>query len=83
MELPENGNRVGLGFSCHGGKQVSVVRPFKDIFRSEGFINSTPNEADAILEDKPECEGPSFVTPGVVVKNWTSVDIPNCIHISK
>ena len=34
-------------------------------------------------EDKIEDEGPSFVTPGVVMKNWTAVDVPHCVHISK
>lgn len=63
--------------------QASNVRPFNDIFRSGGFINMMSSEVDAMLGDKPEDEGLSFVTPGVVVKNWTTVNIPSCTHISK
>lgn len=85
IELPENGNRTGLGFVGSSGKQVqaSIVRPFNDIFRSGGFINMMSSEEDAIVEDKPEDEGLSFVTPGIIVKNWTTVNIPSCVHIPK
>lgn len=83
VELPDNGNRTGLGFDYQVGKQASVARPFKDTFRSGGFISTTPDEVVAILEDETEVEGPSFVTPRVIVKNWTIVDIPSCTHISK
>lgn len=84
IELPENVNHAGLGFVGSNGKQVQtlVVRPFKDIFHSGEFINMVTNEEDT-CEDRPGDEGPSFVTPGVVMKNWTTVDVPSCIHISK
>ncbi|XP_050898072.1 uncharacterized protein LOC127104970 [Lathyrus oleraceus] len=64
IELPENVNHTGLGFV--GGKQVqtSMVRPFKDIFHSGGFINMVAVEEDT-FEKKTEDEGPRFVTPGL------------------
>ena len=62
--------------------QASVIRPFKDIFHNGGFINMVTNEEDT-NEDELEDEGPNFVTPGVVMKNWTTVDVPSCVHISK
>lgn len=84
IELPENVNHAGLGFVSNSGKQVqaSVVRPFSDIFHSGGFINMVTSEEDT-FEDKREDESPSFVRPGVVLKNWTTVDVPSCVQISK
>lgn len=82
IELPENVNHAGLGFVDGKQVQTSVVRPFKDIFHSGGFINMVAVEEDT-FEGKTEDEGPRFVTPGVVMKNWTAVDIPHCVHISK
>ncbi|XP_050890261.1 uncharacterized protein LOC127095640 [Lathyrus oleraceus] len=68
IELPENVNHAGLGFVDGKQVQTSVVRPFKDIFHSGGFINMVAVEEDT-FEGKTEDEGPRFVTPGVVMKN--------------
>ncbi|XP_050889657.1 uncharacterized protein LOC127094942 [Lathyrus oleraceus] len=64
IELPENVNHAGLGFVDGKQVQTSVVRPFKDIFHSGGFINMVAVEEDT-FEGKTEDEGPRFVTPGV------------------
>lgn len=40
------------------------------------------NEEDT-LEDKQRDEGPNLMAPDVVMKNWTTVDFPSCVHISK
>ncbi|XP_050915283.1 uncharacterized protein LOC127130288 [Lathyrus oleraceus] len=63
IELPENVNHAGLGFVDGKQVQTSVVRPFKDIFHSGGFINMVAVEEDT-FEGKTEDEGPRFVTPG-------------------
>ncbi|XP_050909462.1 uncharacterized protein LOC127123273 [Lathyrus oleraceus] len=73
IELPENVNHAGLGFVDGKQVQTSVVRPFKDIFHSGGFINMVAVEEDT-FEKKTEDEGPRFVTPGW---NLLQKQVPN------
>jgi hypothetical protein len=75
LQLPENKNKAGLGFTP--AARSSVARePFEDIFRSAGFIN-------AIIEDKGDEAPQSYVTPGGICNNWTAVDVPTVTHFSK
>ncbi|WJX45412.1 hypothetical protein P8452_32294 [Trifolium repens] len=74
----------GLGFfpSARSVKPSTVIGPIKGIFHSAGFIH-TPPEANAIIEDGSEEVAPSFVTHGVVCRNWVVVDVPSATHVSK
>ena len=80
LQLPENKDRSGLGFtpSTRMGKR----EPFEDVFRSAGFINAPP-EINAIIGDEDEGEPLSFVTPGGICHNWIVVDVPSATHLSK
>lgn len=40
-------------------------------------------EATAIVEDNPKDVTSDFVAHGVIRQNWTSVDVPVVVHISK
>ncbi|XP_050896495.1 uncharacterized protein LOC127103267 [Lathyrus oleraceus] len=89
IELPENVNHAGLGFVDGKQVQTSVVRPFKDIFHSGGFINMVAVEEDT-FEKKTEDEGPRFVTPGceprwvyVVKRDIQKMMDENVIHIQQ
>ncbi|GAU51646.1 hypothetical protein TSUD_414680 [Trifolium subterraneum] len=76
----------GLGFSPSSARAIvpnDGVRLIKDTFYSAGFIHPPSPEANAIIEDDSEEDSPSFVTHGVVCRNWIAVDIPYAIHISK
>ena len=35
------------------------------------------------MEDEAEPEIPNYVTHRVRVKNWITIDVPSCIHVSK
>ncbi|MCI63476.1 hypothetical protein A2U01_0084733, partial [Trifolium medium] len=37
----------------------------------------------AIIENGSEEAAPSFVTHGVVFRNWVAVDVPSATHVSK
>ncbi|MCI66739.1 hypothetical protein A2U01_0087997, partial [Trifolium medium] len=54
-----------------------------DTFYSAGFIHPPPPEANAIIEDGPEEDLPSFVTRGLARRNWIAVDVPSVTHLSK
>ncbi|MCI61505.1 hypothetical protein A2U01_0082762, partial [Trifolium medium] len=80
VTLPENKRHEGLGFSpsaARAAKSNVVMKTIKDTFYSAGFIHSPSTEANAIIEDDLEEESPSFVTHGVVCRNWTAVDVPS------
>ncbi|MCI90510.1 hypothetical protein A2U01_0111802, partial [Trifolium medium] len=65
--LPENKHREGLGFSPASRKVVessAAIKSIKDTFYSAGFIHPPSLEANAIIEDGPEEDLPSFVTRG-------------------
>jgi hypothetical protein len=66
LQLPENKNRSGLGFtqSTRMGKR----EPFEDVFSSAGFID-TPSEINVVIGDEDEEGPPSFVTPGGIFHN--------------
>ena len=82
---PVNRNETGLSFSM----KKEVVNPnlalskYQDIFHSAGYLHPTTPKINAILEDESEHEMSNFVTYGVRVQNWITVDVPSCIHISK
>jgi hypothetical protein len=80
LQLPENKDRSGLGFtpSTRMGKR----EPFEDVFRSAGFINAPP-ETNAIIGDEDEGEPLPFVTLGGICHNWIVVDVPSVTHLSK
>lgn len=44
---------------------------------------STQAQNTVILEDAPDEDLPSFVTPGAAAQNWTIVDVPSAIHLYK
>ncbi|MCI48428.1 hypothetical protein A2U01_0069671, partial [Trifolium medium] len=84
--LPENKHREGLGFSPTSEKVVessATIKSIKDTFHSAGFIHPTPPGVNAITKDGPEEDLPSFVTRGVALRNWITVDIPSVTHLSK
>jgi hypothetical protein len=84
--LPENKRREGLGFSPASEKVVepnATIKSIKDTFYSAGFIHPPSLEVNAITEDGPEEDLPSFVTRGVVCRNWIAVDVPSVTHLSK
>ena len=85
IDPPVNKNRTGLGFSLKNEvmKLKSSLSKSQDIFHSARYLHPTTLEANAILEDEPEIEMPNFVTHGVRVHNWITVDVPTCICISK
>ncbi|MCI32394.1 hypothetical protein A2U01_0053607, partial [Trifolium medium] len=66
--LPENKHRKGLGFSPASEKVVessAIIKSIEDTFYSAGFIHPPLPEVNAIVEDDPEEDLPSFVTRGV------------------
>ena len=81
VELAENKNKVGLGFSP-GAIQRDLNR-IQEVFHSVGFIHTKDRSATTILEDDEEQQVPDFVTRGSVCQNWISVDVPSIIHLSK
>jgi hypothetical protein len=81
--LPGNKHREGLGFSSASEKFLEPNATLKDIFYSAGFIHPPSPKANAITEDGPEEDLPSFVTRGAVCRNWTAVDVPSVTHLSK
>jgi hypothetical protein len=84
--LPENKRREGLGFSPASEKVVepnATIKSIKDTFYSAGFIHLPSLEVNAITEDGPEEDLPSFVTRGVVCRNWIAIDVPSVTHLSK
>jgi len=84
INFPENKHREGLGFSPSAitTKPGAVIEPIRDTFHSAEFIHS-PLEANAITEDNPEEMIPSFVTRGLICRNWVDVDVPYVTHLSK
>ncbi|XP_050919124.1 uncharacterized protein LOC127136630 [Lathyrus oleraceus] len=81
MELVENKNRAGLGFSP--GSTLRDLKRIQEVFHNIGFISSKDQSDVAILEDDEEQEAPNFVTHGSICKNWIDVDVPFVIHLSK
>ena len=87
VDPPVNKNRVGLGFSLKNDKGKSMklksaAGKYQDIFRSGGYLHPNVSEINAIEEDEAEPEMPNYVTHGVRVQNWITIDVPSCIHVS-
>lgn len=82
VEVAENRNRAGLGFSSGRQRQQQNFNhgTCPQLFQSGGFIHYP--EVDAILEEQAEPDRAGFVSHQRI-NNWTSVDIPSCLHISK
>ena len=83
-----NRNKAGLGYSVKNDKvetlkSKSIVSSYQDIFHSRGYLHPTVSGINAIVEDEEEQEMPNYVTPGVRVQNWVTIDVPSCIHVSK
>ena len=83
-----NKNRAGLGFSSRSGKSEglkskSSVNSYQDVFRNGGYLHPISSGINAVGEDEAEQEVPNYVTHGVRVQNWVTIDIPSCIHVSK
>ncbi|XP_058770183.1 uncharacterized protein LOC131643835 [Vicia villosa] len=86
LSPPDNKFREGLGFSptsARYSKQDTVTRPMQEIFHSGGFDHPTPPEVDAVIENDSEEDSSSFVVRGVACQNWSVVDVPSVVHISK
>ena len=64
-------------------KPKSALGKYQDIFHNVGYLHPTIIRINAILEGESEQEMPNYVTHGVRVQNWTTIDVPSCIHISK
>ncbi|XP_050889075.1 uncharacterized protein LOC127094261 [Lathyrus oleraceus] len=71
LDLQENKHREGLGFS-------PTSKKIEDR-RSE----DEAAEANAIVEDNPKDVPTDFIAHRVIRQNWTSVDVPIVVHISK
>ena len=83
-----NKNRTGMGFSSKNGKgkslkSKSTMSSYHDVLCSGGYLYPTDYDVNAIEEDDIEKEMPNYVTHGVRVKNWVTIDIPFFTHISK
>ena len=88
VDPPMNKNRVGLGFSVkinkgENMKPKSALGKYQDIFHIGGYLHPTFPRIIAILEGESEQEMPNYVTHGVRVQNWITIDVPSCSHISK
>ena len=88
VDPPVNKNRTGLGFSSKNGKGESLkskssVNSYHDVFRSGGYLHPIGSGINAVEEDEAEQEVPNYVTHGVRVQNWVTIDVPSCIHVSK
>ena len=88
VDPPVNKNRTGLGFSSRDGKgenlkSKSSVNNYHDVFRSGGYLHPIGSGINAVEEDEAEQEVPNYVTHGVRVQNWVTIDVPSCIHVSK
>ncbi|XP_050916698.1 uncharacterized protein LOC127131850 [Lathyrus oleraceus] len=81
VELAENRNRDGLGFSP--GITQRNLKQIQEMFHSVGFIHSKDRSTTASLEDPEEQGVPNFMTCGSMCQNWIDVDVPSVIHLSK
>ena len=83
IDPPVNRNGIGLGFSM----KKEIVKPksdlgkYQDIFHSGGYLHPTIPKINAILEGESEQQVPNYVTHGVRVQNWITIDVLSCIHI--
>ena len=87
MDPPVNKNRAGLGFFSNIGKgeglkSKSTVNSYQDVFRSGGYLHPIDSGINAVEEDEAEQEVLNYVTHGVCVQNWVTIDVPSCMHVS-
>ena len=88
VDPPVNKNRAGLGFFVKNNKD-EIIKPkyalgkYQDIFHSGGYLHPYASKINAILEGESEPGMLNYVTHGVRVQNWITIDVPSCIHISK
>ena len=83
-----NKNIASLGFSTKNGKGEimklkSALGKYHDIFHNGGYLHPTVPWINAILEGGEEQEMPNYVTHGVRVQNWITINVPYCIHVLK
>ena len=64
-------------------KSKSTMSSYHDVFRSGGYLHPTDSGVNAVEEDEAEQEMPNYVTHGVRVQNWVTIDVPSCVHVSK
>ena len=88
VDPPVNKNGAGLGFSSRNGKGESLkskssMNGYQDFFRSGGYLHPIGSGMNDVEEDEAEQEVPNYVTHGVRVQNWVTIDVPSCIHVSK
>ena len=88
MDPPVNKNKSGLGFSLKNDKgeslkSKSTMKSYHDVFHSGGYLHLIGSGINVVEEDEAEQEVPNYVTHGVRVQNWVTIDVPSCIHISK
>lgn len=85
VELPENKNRVGLGFSRYTTRRVLkhefVIRPIQEVFHSACFIHPVDQVVAVISEGNSYPEWPCFVTHGETSQNWIFMDVPSVVHL--
>ena len=56
---------------------------YHNVFRNGGYLHPTDYGVNVVEEDEAEQEMPNYVTHGVRFKNWVTIDVPSCIHVSK
>ena len=71
-----------MGFSVKNNKgeimkPKSALGKYQDIFHSGGYLHRTTPKINAILEGESEQEMSNYVTHGVRVQNWITIDIPS------
>ena len=66
-----------------GMKPKSASGKYQDSFCSGGYLHPAIFGINAIMEDEAEPKMPNYVTHGVRVQNWITIDVPSCIHVSK
>ena len=83
IDPPMNRNDTGLGFSMKNEtvKTKSSLGKYQDIFHSGGYLHPIVPRINVIIEGEAEQEMLTYVTHGVKVQNWVTIDVRYCIHI--
>ena len=61
----------------------STVNSYPDVFRNGGYLHPFGSGINVVEEDEAEQEVSNYVTHGVRVQNWVTIDVPSCIQVSK
>ena len=64
-------------------KPKSTLGKYQDIFHSGDYLHPTVSRINAIMEDEKDQKIPSYVTHGVRVQNWVTIDVLACFHVLK